>query len=536
MVTDGHRRGLGALLPVASALIIGLVLSFGAATYVDRQIDEDAQRAFDRDAAAATAEIEREIERHVGVIDELAAFSAATWPGELDEWRAFTAGRVTGGTFLAFSSTAGFIERVPVDDLEAMQEREARSTGMPFEVNDIFPLGPNADRLVLTRTGEDFSGDVLIRGLEVSAATAVLGVELPGTGDGLAVAAADTAPEAVLDLFSIDTEVIVGNDIINTNVILARAVGEEGEEPLGWVVVPAELGYLLTNAIGDLDRSGLNIAIGIPDIDIEGDLGRYEGDSSVALADAGLSTDSAVQFGGWEWKVTVWSAENYGIGANRIHGWHVLLGGIVASLVVALALETRRNHSARLKAAEFETELHRTLAETDPLTGLLNRKGLSSFGRDESVVARIESEGGATFFLDLDGFKLINDRKGHAAGDSILVSVARAISDAARDDDVVGRIGGDEFVLVCPGLSDEVVAETIASRMSGAINRISDPAPVDVSIGVALTRPGTSFSFDGSLAAADAAMYAAKNCEDDQAAAKLVIAPGSNESVSSSRS
>ena len=133
MVQERGQQARRMFVTIA-ALAVGVSLSFGGWVYVDRQAESNASDLFESDAGSAIAEIEREIERHVGVVEETAAFAEATWPGTVAEWREFTDGRVTGGTKLAFSSTAGVIERVPADQVDEFEARETATSGAPFQI------------------------------------------------------------------------------------------------------------------------------------------------------------------------------------------------------------------------------------------------------------------------------------------------------------------------------------------------------------------------------------------------------------------
>ncbi len=158
-------------------------------------------------------------------------------------------------------------------------------------------------------------------------------------------------------------------------------------------------------------------------------------------------------------------------------------------------------------------------ATHDPLTGLANRSGFFA-AFDERLAA--EDRGGmlALFFVDLDGFKPINDRHGHAIGDRVLVEVAWRLGHAVDARDVVGRLGGDEFALVCvmPRDGASAASEAIAARILDALTQpmmlgqgdgpLVGPLRISASVGVALI--DAEDDAEVLLDRADAAMYEAK--------------------------
>jgi diguanylate cyclase (GGDEF)-like protein len=156
-----------------------------------------------------------------------------------------------------------------------------------------------------------------------------------------------------------------------------------------------------------------------------------------------------------------------------------------------------------------ENQLRRDAA-TDELTGVRNRRGL--FAAAETLVAEFAAIGRpvAALLFDLDGFKSINDRFGHDVGDRTLRSFAEIATRSIRSDDLFGRIGGEEFAAVLPGV-DAVTAEQIANRIRvdfGAADLVEGAATV--SVGVATLAPGET-SFGALLARADGALYQAKD-------------------------
>lgn len=151
------------------------------------------------------------------------------------------------------------------------------------------------------------------------------------------------------------------------------------------------------------------------------------------------------------------------------------------------------------------------LATHDPLTDLPNRSVLSSRLEATLLAATSGAPGPAVAYVDLDGFKAMNDTEGHAAGDAVLVEVARRLRAAARPDDVACRLGGDEFVVLLDRVADEADARARAEALCRAL---SEP-PIAVGEAVVGASCGVAWSGPGDTAAtllhrADAELYAAK--------------------------
>ena len=149
-------------------------------------------------------------------------------------------------------------------------------------------------------------------------------------------------------------------------------------------------------------------------------------------------------------------------------------------------------------------------ADTDALTGLLNH---GAFGADlEAVLDRCARAGetATLLLLDIDHFKLVNDRYGHLQGDRALSVVSEVLSAHKRRDDLLGRVGGEEFALLLPR-ADVTAAHGVAERVRCAVRDATEstPWPLTVSIGIAAVSPSTATS-DALMHAADRALYAAK--------------------------
>jgi diguanylate cyclase (GGDEF)-like protein len=146
------------------------------------------------------------------------------------------------------------------------------------------------------------------------------------------------------------------------------------------------------------------------------------------------------------------------------------------------------------------------------MTGLVNRPELHA--RLELALRPDPPAGLLAVYLDLDGFKLINDRHGHAAGDAVLVAVAERLRAAVRPGDTVARVGGDEFVVLAGDPHDAGSAAALAQRLDRTVRmpvRYRDTElTVGVSVGTALAGDLDRPDVDAMLAAADAAMYRTK--------------------------
>jgi diguanylate cyclase (GGDEF)-like protein/PAS domain S-box-containing protein len=172
-----------------------------------------------------------------------------------------------------------------------------------------------------------------------------------------------------------------------------------------------------------------------------------------------------------------------------------------------------RNITGR-RAVQAELEQQ---ALTDPLTGLPNRAGL----REQMAVALadIGAPRIALLFLDLDGFKPINDTYGHAAGDQLLLAVGARLRSGVKRHDVVARLGGDEFTVLLRSVGDVHDALGIAERLAAAVRQPvlfeGKELRVSTSVGIALGRPGLDDP-ERLMQQADAAMYAAKRSGKDR--------------------
>jgi two-component system cell cycle response regulator len=172
-------------------------------------------------------------------------------------------------------------------------------------------------------------------------------------------------------------------------------------------------------------------------------------------------------------------------------------------LEVRLLHEAARNYSMTLES----------LALNDPLTGLANRRLLDDRMSMALVHARRNKSAMAVVYLDLDGFKQINDTLGHGAGDTLLKMVAERLEATVREEDTVARLGGDEFILALWHVSGADYAAGVASR---AIEAVSEPYVIEGNTVCITTSAGVSIypdhgeDADSLMKSADLALYEAK--------------------------
>jgi len=180
---------------------------------------------------------------------------------------------------------------------------------------------------------------------------------------------------------------------------------------------------------------------------------------------------------------------------------------------VGVAVVEEGRLAALLEARRSQEELsHQALH--DPLTGLPNRTLL--YDRVAQALERQQRGAGMTalLFFDLDRFKTVNDSLGHASGDALLFAVAERFRAAVRPSDTVARIGGDEFVIICPDLTSRLDAEVVAQRVMA---RVGHPVVLpgghvvtpSASGGITMSRPG--MTADDLIREADSAMFQAKS-------------------------
>jgi diguanylate cyclase (GGDEF)-like protein/PAS domain S-box-containing protein len=207
-----------------------------------------------------------------------------------------------------------------------------------------------------------------------------------------------------------------------------------------------------------------------------------------------------------EWHGEVWNRSKSGDiypEALSISAVRAPDGGVDGYIATFLDITERKRRETRM----------RWRAEHDVLTGLANRAQFEARLADAVRLARAHEGSVALLYIDLDGFKPVNDTHGHAVGDTVLRRAAKRIRALVRGEDVVARLGGDEFAVIIPGLENGGDAGHIAEKLVAGLAKVFDVnnsrVQVGASIGVALY-PADAGDAVALVAAADAAMYQAK--------------------------
>jgi diguanylate cyclase (GGDEF)-like protein len=204
---------------------------------------------------------------------------------------------------------------------------------------------------------------------------------------------------------------------------------------------------------------------------------------------------------------TYWSLHSFQLGAT--------LDMLIFSRIIALRTAARAREGER--ATKERDRLH-SLAHSDPLTGLLNRRGLDD-ALPQALVKASSERILALYMLDLDGLKPVNDRFGHDVGDTLLQAVAQRLRASVRAGDTVARLGGDEFVVAAGGLASEKLADDLGMKILEALRAPFGLHQITVSVSATIgyaMAPQNAIDSGALLKAADHAMYTGKQDGKDR--------------------
>jgi diguanylate cyclase (GGDEF)-like protein len=284
---------------------------------------------------------------------------------------------------------------------------------------------------------------------------------------------------------------------------------------LGWVLGSFDITSLMRSALGGQHRLAVTLYHANPGLGPEF-IGRMGNPGSAHP----FTQRDALQVGG-TWIIKVSGTPLASGPSATVQGLVVLAAGIVATLLLAaLVLVLGRSRERAMWMVREKTGQLRHQALHDALTGLPNR--VLALDRIEQMLARARRQQlpVAALYVDIDGFKNVNDSFGHAAGDELLRAVATRLSSVVREGDTAARLGGDEFVVLVEGSTLDAGPELVAERLLDVLRQpydmngeIGRELTVTASIGIAF---GLRASPDELLRDADLALYEAKAAGRDR--------------------
>jgi diguanylate cyclase (GGDEF)-like protein len=500
------RRGFWALTAVVIVLAGTLASVLGARAVAHSGADK-ARLAFHLSSTEVASTLRLAIQHEEDLIVSAGAFVAGSphvSPAAFDRW----ASSVDALQRYPELRNLGLVELVPASQLASFTKRLAASPVLPFGPGSVAPGGLRAP--VIVPAGARPYYCLAVAGLARNPASYIpAGMDYCAIAPTLFAAreagVANYAPvgKGRTASLGIQTPVYRGGVTPSTPAARKRAF-------LGWLgelVVP---GVVLRRAL----ENHPNLAVRF----------RYAMGRSHAAFSSGAVPREAQSA-----QITLdngWTVQSFGPGVSsgilgNSHALMLLVGGVLLSVLLALLLLVLA--TGRIRALSLVREKTRELSHLalhDPLTGLPNRALV--LDRAEQMLARAARNPGTVagaLYIDIDGFKHVNDNLGHAAGDRLLRVAGERLQSAVREQDTVGRLGGDEFVVLVEATAQEATPDVLADRLTETLREpveLGDAGKlfsVTASIGVAV---GSYATPDDLLRDADLALYAAKAAGKDR--------------------
>jgi diguanylate cyclase (GGDEF)-like protein len=407
-----------------------------------------------------------------------------------------------------------YFQRVRAADLPAFASRVLADPPQGFLISRPYTVTPPGDRLYycLARLSQSSGASALLPvGFDACGNTGAPGI--PSSSLAALVEAADTGQFSVATLDAAQGIFGVTAPVYRTGFTPSTPAARQAEF-LGWMSGSFNAQQLIADAAPLPTGVGAQIT----------HVGRHNATDVIARAGAAptgedLTYTLPVTADG-TWTVQINGRPTVGGLSATTQGVFVLVGGLlVAGLSFAFMQFMGRSRGQALRLVATRTDQLRYQALHDALTGLPNRALI--LDRVEQAMARARRNDGqmAVMFLDLDGFKGINDTFGHSAGDRVLQAVAARLSGVLRESDTVGRLGGDEFVILIDGVSMDAGPELVAERIRDVLAqpfllgeddlRLTARASIGIAAGVRSTAGEL-------LRDADVALYEAKNAGKDR--------------------
>ncbi len=492
----GTRRRIAVVFFVS---LLSIALTAGAAMMSSASAQREKELLFDQAVMAEKLNFATSSDSWIEEFDSAVAFVGATFPAAPDEYASFFNESILSRTTTALDPGLSFVELVQREDVDALEARERAFGEADFRVMNTDTS--DVPLFVVTRsTANPNFATLTIEGTNLR----------PLASDSLDMALA--SPERFL--FQLDGEEQVAEVFgqredgfgLPVAIIVEQVPDRATGETVGWVARSFDVPTILNETI-EHSQNSLNVAVTF--------LGETVNIVDPNPADEQTFEDSelydkvVVPAENVEFTLSLWADDDFGVASGLFDQRGVWSAGLLVTGILFFGMLVWVAQQRRLETTSFELDHARTLASTDTLTGLLNRKGFMELADRLDV-----SNGGTLFFLDLDGFKQVNDTQGHAEGDRVLRAVAEAIRAQFRGDDVVSRFGGDEFMIFTPSLYGPAKGIEVAERLVKAIDEIN--FDVTCSIGAAERPPFDLTPIETLIRKADRAMYRAKQAGGNQ--------------------
>jgi diguanylate cyclase (GGDEF)-like protein len=449
-----NRRRIWSLL-AAGLLIGGLAISAGAALLWRSSVRVHERQAFQTSAADVTATLSSGLHSDTDFVDTLRALVSMQprmSSGRLRAWYAALNGseRQVGGTVTAV------IANVPASHLSAFEGARMADPAIRRLVRGsppILPAGRRPRYCLLSAFVSPLPAGPLVH---LAASSDWCTAEIPGTQPTLA-AATDTGQLAVS--MPLHGTVFMGSAVYRTGAPLGT-IAQRRAAVLGWVWSSVEIPQLIRMSIGAHQDFAVTLYHRSP---VRGE--QLIGSVQSAGPKGQLTRTTPLAIDG-SWLVRVQGAPTVsGMSAQAQAAVVLGVGAAMTLLVAALALLLLRSRERALGLAHERSGQLRHQELHDALTGLPNR--VLALDRTEQMLARSGRAHTlpAALYIDLDGFKQVNDTFGHHAGDELLHTVAARLSSIVREVDTAARLGADEFLVLMEGPSLKAGPELVAERL-----------------------------------------------------------------------
>jgi len=376
------------------------------------------------------------------------------------------------------------VKSVPAAELVAFQKRRDADPAFRALVGGItMPLAPDGRaRYCLLSAGASnipYPANIarLLRGDWCNPSSPIGGYPASGTSQaGLLQSIADSGQFLVHPVTSLGVRTFFVEGAFYRRGASLNSVAQRRDALLGWVSSSFDIPTLIRSAVGEHHGLAVTLYHGTP-----GQRTELMGRAGAASISKSFTAETTLQIDGtWIAKVTGANAGS-GLSANAQGLLVLLFGAIVSVLLCALVLVLTRSRERALGMVEEKTGQLRHQALHDALTGLPNR--VLALDRAEQMLARARRQHVpvAALYVDVDGFKHVNDTFGHAAGDELLRIVATRLAGIVREGDTAARLSGDEFVVLVEGSVLDAGAELVAERL---LEVLRQPYEIDVSGGL----------------------------------------------------